>query len=164
MTAISIDPDRRGAEALQPTTIALPQPGAGEILIRVAGAGVNRPDLIQRDGGYPPPPGAPETLGLEVSGTVAALGGGAERWRVGDEVVALLAGGGYAEYVTVDERHALPRPPAIDLIDAAALPETVFTVWTNLFERGALKPGETVLIHGGSVKPNAPVGRAPALR
>lgn len=132
------------------TTVARPEPGAGEILIRVAAAGVNRPDLMQRAGLYPPPPGAPETLGLEVSGVVEALGAGVTRWREGDEVCALLAGGGYASYALADAGAVLPAPKGVSLIEAAALPETVFTVWANVFETGALKAGETFLVHGGA--------------
>lgn len=127
-----------------------PAPGKGQILIRVAGAGINRPDLAQRAGLYPPPPGAPETLGLEVAGGVAAIGEDVTRWKVGDEVCALLAGGGYAEYALAQEGSALPIPKGLSLIEAAALPETVFTVWANVFESGALKGGETLLAHGGA--------------
>ena len=111
---------------------------------------MNRPDLIQRMGFYPPPPGSPPTLGLEVAGEVAALGEGAKRWRVGDKVVALLGGGGYAQYAVVDARHALPIPQGFDFVHAAGLPETVFTVFVNVFEHGGLKPGETVMIHGAT--------------
>jgi putative PIG3 family NAD(P)H quinone oxidoreductase len=126
------------------------KPGAGEILIRVAAAGVNRPDLMQRAGLYPPPPGAPTTLGLEAAGEVVETGPGVLRWRVGDQVTALLAGGGYAEYALAHEGAALPVPAGLSLIEAAALPETVFTVWANVFEAGALKRGETLLVHGGA--------------
>jgi NADPH:quinone reductase len=137
----------------QPLTLAVvarPEPGAGEILIRVAAAGVNRPDLTQRAGFYPPPPGAPETLGLEVSGTVEAVGRGVTRWREGDEVCALLAGGGYATYAIAHEGSVLPAPKNLSLVEAAALPETVFTVWANVFQTAALKPKERILIHGGA--------------
>ncbi len=137
----------------QPLTLAVvarPEPGPGEILIKVAAAGVNRPDLMQRAGLYPPPAGAPETLGLEVAGVVEAVGAGASRWRVGDEVCALLAGGGYATYALVDQGSALPIPKGLSMPEAAALPETVFTVWANVFEAGALKPGEALLVHGGA--------------
>jgi putative PIG3 family NAD(P)H quinone oxidoreductase len=120
------------------------------VLIRVRAAGVNRPDLLQRQGRYPPPPGASGILGLEVAGEIAAVGEGVERWREGDRVTALLAGGGYAEYALVDARHALPVPTGLDFIEAAALPETVFTVWTNVFERGRLVAGETLLVHGAN--------------
>jgi putative PIG3 family NAD(P)H quinone oxidoreductase len=128
----------------------VPEPSAGQILIRVAAAGINRPDLLQRAGAYPPPPGAPDTLGLEVAGEVAALGAGVARWKVGDQVCALLAGGGYAEYALAHEGSALPIPKGLSLIEAAALPETVFTVWANIFESGALKSDETLLVHGGA--------------
>lgn len=137
----------------QPLTLAVvarPEPGPGEILIRVAAAGVNRPDLMQRAGLYPPPPGAPETLGLEVSGTVEAVGSGVTRWHEGDEVCALLAGGGYATYAIAHEGSALPAPKKLSLTEAAALPETVFTVWANVFEAAGLKPKERLLVHGGA--------------
>ncbi len=130
--------------------VARPEPGRGEILIRVAAAGVNRPDLMQRAGLYPPPPGAPETLGLEVSGVVESVGPGVTRWHEGDEVCALLAGGGYATYAIAQEGSALPVPKGVSLVEAAALPETVFTVWANVFEAAALQPKETFLIHGGA--------------
>jgi putative PIG3 family NAD(P)H quinone oxidoreductase len=116
----------------------------------VRAAGVNRPDLLQREGRYPPPPGASPILGLEVAGEVAGVGEGVSRWREGDAVTALLAGGGYAEYAVVDARHALPVPAGLDFVQAAALPETVFTVWTNVFERGRLQAGETLLVHGAN--------------
>ena len=128
----------------------IPAPRRGEILIRVRAAGVNRPDLMQRAGLYPPPPGAPATLGLEIAGEVAALGEGVARWRVGDEVTALLPGGGYAEFALAPEGSALPIPKGLSLIEAAALPEAVMTVWANVFEAGALQPGETLLAHGGA--------------
>ena len=150
MTAIAIRGGAGPAEALHPVSIPTPRPAPGQILIRVAAAGINRPDVLQRNGGYAPPPGAPETMGLEVAGEVVALGEGAARWTVGDRVCALLGGGGYAEYAVVDARHALPIPDGLDLVQAAALPETAFTVWANLFDRGGLKAGETALIHGGS--------------
>ncbi len=127
-----------------------PEPGPGEVLLRVAGAGVNRPDLIQRAGLYPPPPGAPQTMGLEASGEIAALGPGVTRWRVGEAVCALLPGGGYAEYAAAPEGSVLPIPAGLSLVEAAALPETVFTVWANVFEAGALARGETFLVHGGA--------------
>jgi len=127
-----------------------PKPGPGEILIRVAAAGVNRPDLMQRAGLYPPPPGAPSTLGLEVAGDVVENGPGVERWHVGDKVAALLAGGGYAEYALAHEGSALPIPYSASLTEAAALPEATFTVWANVFEGAALKRGETLLVHGGA--------------
>lgn len=147
MTAIAIDGGKGPAQALHATDLERPAAGPGEILIKVAAAGVNRPDLLQRMGFYPPPPGAPVTLGLEVAGEVVI---GAGRWKVGDKVCALLGGGGYAEYAVVDARHALPVPGALDLVEAAALPETVFTVFANVFEHGALKAGETLLVHGGT--------------
>ncbi|MDB5459857.1 MAG: quinone oxidoreductase, family [Caulobacteraceae bacterium] len=150
MTAIRIAGGKGPAAALHPETVARPQPGPGQILIAVRAAGVNRPDIAQRKGNYPPPPGAPEGLGLEVAGEVAAVGPGAGRWRVGDAVTALLGGGGYAQYAAVDARHALPVPPGLDFVQAAALPETVFTVFSNLFEIGDLKAGETVLVHGAT--------------
>jgi putative PIG3 family NAD(P)H quinone oxidoreductase len=150
MRAVVIRGGKGPAEALETDEVPTPTPGPGEILIRVRAAGVNRPDLLQRLGAYPPPPGAPETLGLEVAGEVAALGEGVGRWRVGDRVAALLGGGGYAEYAVVDARHALPLPEGLDWVQAAALPETAFTVWTNVFEGGALQPGETLLIHGAT--------------
>ena len=147
MTAIAIDGGKGPAEALKAQQLERPTPGPGQILIKVAAAGVNRPDLLQRLGYYPPPPGAPTTLGLEVAGEVVI---GAGRWKAGDKVCALLGGGGYAEYAVVDARHALPIPGDLDLIHAAALPETVFTVFANVFEHGALKAGETLLVHGGT--------------
>lgn len=137
----------------QPLTLAVvarPEPGPGEVLIRVAAAGVNRPDLMQRSGLYPPPPGAPETLGLEVSGVIESVGAGVQRWHEGDEVCALLPGGGYATYAIAHAGSVLPVPKGVSLIEAAGLPETVFTVWTNVFESAALKPGETFLVHGGA--------------
>ena len=147
MTAIAVENGSGPAEALKPASLPRPVPKAGEILIRVAAAGVNRPDLLQRLGAYPPPPGAPDTLGLEVAGEVVV---GAGRWKAGDKVCALLGGGGYAEYAVVDARHALPIPDGLSLVEAAALPETVFTVFANVFEHGALKAGETLLVHGAT--------------
>jgi putative PIG3 family NAD(P)H quinone oxidoreductase len=129
---------------------AVPPLGADDVLIRVAAAGVNRADVMQRRGNYPPPPGASDVLGLEVSGVVAAVGAAVSGWRVGDAVCALLAGGGYAEYCAVPAPQCLPVPGGIDLVDGAALPEVVLTVWTNVFERGRLASGETLLVHGGS--------------
>jgi len=139
-----------GPEVLQVVTRSVPQPGSGEILIRVAAAGVNRPDVLQRQGQYPPPPGAPDVLGLEIAGEVVATGPGASRFAPGEHVMALLPGGGYAEYATVHETNALPIPDGLTLVEAAAIPETYFTVWTNVFDRGGLRPEETVLIHGGT--------------
>ena len=150
MTAIAVEGGKGPASALSATRIDTPAPGEGQILIRVRAAGVNRPDVIQRLGYYPPPPGAPTTLGLEVAGEVAAVGPNAPRWREGDKVTALLGGGGYAEYALVDARHALPIPAGLDFIQAAALPETVFTVFANVFEHGALKAGETLMVHGAT--------------
>jgi NADPH:quinone reductase len=138
------------AEGLRLVEAERPEPGPGQIRIAVRAAGVNRPDLLQRRGFYPPPPGAPLTLGLEAAGEVEAIGPGVERWRVGDRVTALLGGGGYAEACVVDARHALPIPEELSFEQAAALPETVFTVWANVFESGALKPGETLLVHGAT--------------
>jgi putative PIG3 family NAD(P)H quinone oxidoreductase len=127
-----------------------PVPAPGEVLIRVAAAGVNRPDVLQRKGAYPPPPGASDLPGLEVAGTIAALGDGVNDWRVGDRVCALLSGGGYATLCTAPAVQCLPIPGAMDFVTAAAVPETFFTVWTNVFDRGRLKAGETALVHGGS--------------
>ena len=150
MIRIAVRGGRGGPDALHPESAPLPDVAPGEVLIRVRAAGVNRPDLLQRRGLYPPPPGAPETLGLEVAGEVVALGEAAPRWRVGDRVCALLGGGGYAEYVAVDARQALPIPDGVDMVQASALPETVFTVFSNVFERARLQPGETLLVHGAT--------------
>jgi NADPH:quinone reductase len=139
-----------GPEVLRTATRPLPQPKTGEVLIKVATAGVNGPDLMQRKGLYPPPAGAPDLLGLEVSGAIAALGDQVQRWSVGDKVTALTNGGGYAEYCTVDARHCLPIPRGIELRDAASLPETFFTVWSNVFMGAGLTAGETFLVHGGA--------------
>jgi putative PIG3 family NAD(P)H quinone oxidoreductase len=128
----------------------VPRPGTGEVLIRVAAAGMNRGDLLQRTGNYPPPPGASPVLGLEVSGTIAAVGENVGDWREGQEVCALVAGGGYAEYCAAPAPQCLPVPRGLGLVEAAALPETFLTVWTNVFERGRLIPGESFLVHGGS--------------
>jgi putative PIG3 family NAD(P)H quinone oxidoreductase len=149
MTAVAIS-EPGGPAVLKPERRALPQPGPGEILIRVRAAGVNRPDIAQRSGSYPPPPGASDLPGLEVAGEVAALGEGAARWRFGDQVCALTPGGGYAEYVKVHATHALPVPSGFTFTEAAAVPETYFTVWHNVFERGGLQSGETLLVHGGT--------------
>jgi putative PIG3 family NAD(P)H quinone oxidoreductase len=149
MTAIAI-PTPGGPEALVPEQRPVPQPNAEEIIVRVRAAGVNRPDVMQRKGQYPPPPGAPDTPGLEIAGEVVAAGDKVTRWKVGDNVCALVAGGGYAEYCAADEATALPIPQDFSFIEAAALPETFMTVWHNVFERGALKAGETLLVHGGS--------------
>ena len=139
-----------GPEALVPTTRPVPQPKDGEILIKVAASGVNRPDIAQRAGHYPAPPGASDLPGLEAAGTVAALGAGVTDWKIGEEVCALTPGGSYAEYCTVPAPQCLPPPKGFDMLHAAALPENYFTVWHNLFERGQLKAGESVLIHGGA--------------
>lgn len=127
-----------------------PRPGPGEVLIRVAAAGVNRPDVLQREGRYPPPPGASAVLGLEVAGTIAELGPDVTHWAVGDPVCALLAGGGYAEFAIAPAAQCLPVPEGLTLIEAAAIPETFFTVWANVFQRGRLQAGETFLVHGGT--------------
>lgn len=147
MTAIEIGGGKGPAEALKPVRIARPVPAEGQILIAVKAAGVNRPDIIQRMGFYPPPPGAPATLGLEVAGEVVVASG---RWKVGDRVCALLGGGGYAEYAVCDARHALPMPDRMSFAEAASLPETLFTVYANVFEHGVLKSGETLLVHGAT--------------
>ena len=139
-----------GPEVLQPTTRPVPEPGAGELLIEVHAAGVNRPDVLQRQGGYAPPPGASDLPGLEVAGRVVAVGPNCRRFAVGDAVCALLAGGGYAEHVNAPEPQVLPIPDGYSVVEAAGVPETFFTVWTNVFERGALKPGEWLLVHGGT--------------
>ncbi len=139
MTAIDIK-SPGGPQMLVPEERPVPQPGAGEILVKVAAAGVNRPDVMQRMGFYPPPPGAPNIPGLEIAGEVAALGPDVKRWKVGDKVMALVIGGGYAEYCLAHESHALPVG-SLSMVEAAAVPETFFTVWHNVFERGALKGG-----------------------
>ncbi len=149
MTAIAIA-EPGGPLVLKPQARPVPQPQAGEILIRVRAAGVNRPDVLQRQGAYPPPPGASDLPGLEAAGEVVALGEGALRFRIGDAVAALTAGGGYAEYVAVHETNALPVPAGFTFTEAAALPETLFTVWHNVFQRGGLAAGESFLVHGGS--------------
>jgi putative PIG3 family NAD(P)H quinone oxidoreductase len=139
-----------GPEVLTPARRPVPEPAPGEILIAVAAAGINRPDLMQRQGNYPPPPGASDIPGLEAAGTVAALGEGVTGFKIDDQVCALLAGGGYAEYVAVPAVQCLPLPQGLSIVEAAALPETLFTCWTNLIDGGHLKARETVLIHGGS--------------
>jgi NADPH:quinone reductase len=148
MTAIGIKAPG-GPEALVPEQRAVPAPGAGEILIKVAAAGVNRPDVMQRQGLYPPPPGAPDIPGLEIAGKIVALGPNVNRWKAGDCVMALVSGGGYAEYCLAHESHALPLS-GLSMVEAAAIPETFFTVWHNMVERGGLKSGETFLVHGGT--------------
>jgi NADPH:quinone reductase len=137
-------------EVLVPVERPRPEPGAGEVLIKVAAAGVNRPDVFQRRGRYPPPPGASDIPGLEVAGTIERLGDGVHEFAVGDAVCALVAGGGYAEYCAAPAPQCLPLPRGLDLVAAAAIPETFFTVWTNVFERGRLQSNETLLVHGGS--------------
>lgn len=139
-----------GPEVLVAAMRRVPQPAAGEILIRVRAAGVNRPDLLQRSGSYAPPPGASDLPGLEAAGEVAAVGAGVSRWQIGDRVCALLPGGGYAEYALTPADHALPVPKPLDWVQAAGLCETYFTVWTNVFDRGGLVAGESLLVHGGS--------------
>ncbi|MFN3510242.1 MAG: NAD(P)H-quinone oxidoreductase [Tsuneonella troitsensis] len=139
-----------GPDVFRPETMPTPQPGTGQVLIRVAYAGVNRPDVIQRQGFYPPPPGASPIPGLEVSGTVVAIGRGAPPEMLNQQVCALVSGGGYAEYCLADVRHCLHVPGDLPLDQAAALPETLFTVWHNVFERGWAKEGETLLVHGGT--------------
>ncbi len=149
MTAVAISAPG-GPEMLQPVTRPVPQPAKGEVLIRVAAAGVNRPDVLQRMGFYPPPPGASDLPGLEIAGTVVAVGPGGDAELLGQAVCALVAGGGYAEYCTAPAGSCLPVPKGFTMAEAAALPETVFTVWHNLFERGYVRDGDTVLIHGGT--------------
>jgi NADPH:quinone reductase len=147
MNAIAVEGGKGAAEALHVVRLARPTPGPGEILIEVRAAGVNRPDIIQRLGFYPPPPGAPVTMGLEVAGEVIHPAG---RWKAGDRVCALLGGGGYAQYAVCDARHALPIPAGLSFVEAASLPETVFTVYANVFEHGALEAGETLMVHGAT--------------
>jgi NADPH:quinone reductase len=149
MTAIAIRAPG-GPEMLVAEERPTPTPGAGEILVRVGAAGVNRPDVMQRMGLYPPPDGAPDIPGLEIAGAVAACGPRVKRWKEGDQVTALVVGGGYAQYCLAHETHALPVPAPLSLVEAAAIPETFFTVWHNTFERGGLRAGETLLVHGGS--------------
>ncbi len=149
MTVIAIKA-AGGPENLVPEEREVPKPGKGEILVKVHAAGVNRPDVRQRQGTYPPPKGATDIPGLEIAGEVAALGEGVTRWKAGDRVCALVVGGGYAEYCVAYDSHALPVPPALSMVEAAAIPETFFTVWQNLFMRAGLKSGEWVLVHGGT--------------
>jgi NADPH:quinone reductase len=137
-------------DVLVPVERPIPTPGSGEVLIKVAAAGVNRPDLMQRRGRYPPPPGASDIPGLEIAGTVDRLGSDVSPWKVGDDICALVAGGGYAEYCVAPAPQCLPVPRGLDIVSAAAIPETFFTVWTNVFERGRLAAGESILIHGGA--------------
>ena len=150
MRVIEIEGGSGPAGALKIAERPDPVAGPGQVLIRVRAAGVNRPDLLQRTGAYPPPPGASDVLGLEIAGEIEAVGEGVTRWAVGDRVCALLGGGGYAELAVVDARHVLPIPQGLDFVQAAVLPETVFTVFANVFEGGALKAGETLLIHGAT--------------
>ena len=150
MRVIEIEGGSGPAEALRIAERPDPVAGPDQVLIRVRAAGVNRPDLLQRTGAYPPPPGASDILGLEIAGEIEAVGEGVTRWTVGDRVCALLGGGGYAELAVVDARHVLPIPEGLDFVQAAVLPETVFTVFANVFEGGALKAGETLLIHGAT--------------
>jgi putative PIG3 family NAD(P)H quinone oxidoreductase len=149
MTVVAISKPG-GPEVLLPETRSVPVPGPGEILVKVAAAGVNRPDVAQRSGAYPPPPGASDLPGLEIAGEVVALGAGATKHKLGDRVMSLVAGGGYAQYCIAQDAQAMTVPPALSMQEAGAIPETLMTVWHNVFERGALKPGETLLIHGGS--------------
>jgi NADPH2:quinone reductase len=139
-----------GPEVLEVVRRAVPQPGPGEVLVRVTAAGINRPDVLQRQGGYPPPPGASDILGLELTGEVVAAAPDATRFALGTTVMALVAGGGYAEYSVAHESNALPVPSGLFAAEAGAIPETYFTVWTNVFERGRLAAGETLLVHGGT--------------
>ena len=149
MTAIEIS-EPGGPHMLRPVQRSMPEPGEGQVLVRVRAAGVNRPDVLQRQGSYAPPPGASDIPGLEIAGDIVAVGAGVKRFKKGDQVVALLPGGGYAEYAVVHETNALPLPSGYGYIEAAAIPETFFTVWHNVFQRGGLTAGETLLIHGGS--------------
>jgi NADPH2:quinone reductase len=149
MTAIEIATPG-GPDVLQPKTLPVPKPGAGQILVRIAAAGVNRPDVAQRMGLYPPPPGHSPLPGLEIAGEVAATGPGVSRWKAGDKVCALVNGGGYAQFAIAEDSIALPIPAGLDMVRAAAVPETFFTVWNNVFERGRLAAGEWFLVHGGS--------------
>ena len=149
MLAIGIQ-EPGGPEVLVCQTRPMPVPARREILVKVAAAGVNRPDVLQRKGGYPPPKGASDIPGLEIAGDVVGLGEGVTRYRLGEQICALVPGGGYAEYCTVHETTALPVPSGLSLTEAAGIPETFFTVWTNVFERGALQPAETLLVHGGT--------------
>jgi len=139
-----------GPEELVITDLPTPLPGVGEVLIKVTAAGINRPDVMQREGKYPPPPGASDILGLEVAGIITELGEGVTGWRIGDRVCALVAGGGYAEFCVASASTCLPLPTGVSMIEAAAMPETFFTVWTNVFERGQLVKGERLLVHGGA--------------
>jgi NADPH2:quinone reductase len=150
MTAIAVAGKGGPPEVLQPVTLPVPAPGAGQLLIKVAAAGINRPDIMQRQGNYPAPKGHSEIPGLEVAGTIVAIGAGAGRFKEGERVMALVNGGGYAEYCVADESACLPVPPSLSMVEAAAIPEGYFTVWHNVFERGGLKSGEWFLVHGGT--------------
>jgi putative PIG3 family NAD(P)H quinone oxidoreductase len=149
MTVVAISKPG-GPEVLLPETRSVPLPGPGEILVKVAAAGVNRPDVAQRSGAYPPPPGASDLPGLEIAGEVVALGAGATKHKLGDRVMSLVAGGGYAQYCIAQDAQAITVPSVLSMQEAGAIPETLMTVWHNVFERGRLQPGETLLIHGGS--------------
>jgi NADPH2:quinone reductase len=149
MTAIGYDAPG-GPDVLRAETLPVPAPGAGEVLVKVAYAGVNRPDVVQRTGNYPPPPGASPIPGLEISGEIAAIGEGVDSLMLGQQVCALVSGGGYAEYCLADAGHCLPVPYGLSMVEAAAMPETLFTVWHNVFERGWAMEGETILVHGGT--------------
>src|SRR6204780_3699791 len=149
MTVIGISKPG-GPEVLLPETRPVPVPAPGELLVKVEAAGLNRPDVAQRSGSYPPPPGASDLPGLEIAGVVVALGAGSSKHKLGDKVMSLVAGGGYAQYCIAQDAQAMAVPPALSMAEAGAIPETLMTVWHNVVERGALKPGETLLIHGGS--------------
>ncbi len=149
MTCVEIS-EPGGPEVLKPTKRPVPKPAKGEVLIKVRAAGVNRPDIAQRVGRYAPPPGVTDIPGLEIAGEIVAVGAGVKDWKVGDKACALVAGGGYAEYVAAPAPQCLPIPGKLGMVEAAALPETFFTVWSNLYDRAHLKPGETLLVHGGS--------------
>jgi putative PIG3 family NAD(P)H quinone oxidoreductase len=149
MTAVAIS-EPGGPEVLKPVRIDVPEPGENEVLIKVAAAGVNRPDMLQREGKYPPPPGASEIPGLEIAGIVCALGKGVSSVKIGDEVLALVTGGGYGQYCPAHVAHVLPLPKNLSMAEAAGIAETFFTVWTNVFDRGGLKKGEVFLVHGGT--------------
>ena len=149
MTVIGISKPG-GPEVLVPETRAVPSPGPNEILVKVVAAGVNRPDVAQRSGSYPPPPGASDLPGLEIAGEVVAVGSEVKKHKIGDKVMSLVAGGGYAQYCIAQDAQAMAVPPSLSMQEAGATPETLMTVWHNVFERGGLKPGETLLIHGGS--------------
>ena len=149
MTVIGISKPG-GPEVLVPETRSVPAPGPDEILVKVAAAGVNRPDVAQRSGSYPPPPGASDLPGLEIAGEVVAIGSNATKHKIGDKVMSLVAGGGYAQYCIAQDAQAMAVPPVLSILEAGAIPETLMTVWHNVFERGRLTPDETLLIHGGS--------------